>query len=90
MKQDENKKEIKLEVEPIEPTSEPEQQKVTTLRFGHFSLSTPSFWITVICILCMFMIMQIMINIYMYNKIMTRFLDHEERVMETVIQAANR
>ena len=86
----EDVKEVKeaevVEETPVEATIKTDGTKVTTLKLGNFSLSTPSFWITVICILCMFILMQIAINIHMYNRIMTRFLEHEERILGFVVK----
>jgi len=66
-----------------------EKKALTTLKLGHFQLSTPSFWITVICILCMFLFLQISTTIYMFNKMTEKFMTHEEKLIELIVKSTN-
>jgi len=63
-----------------------DDNKFTSLKIGHFQLNTSSFWITVICILCMFLLCHTCINLYMYNKIMTKFIEHEDSMLKTIVK----
>lgn len=63
-----------------------EKKAITTLKLGRFQLSTPNFWITVICILCMFLFLQISTTIYMFYKMTEKFMIHEEKIIESVIE----
>lgn len=55
-----------------------------TLKFGMFQLQTKSFWISLISILCLFLIGMICINYYFYNKTLDRLLQHEETILKNV------
>lgn len=59
---------------------------VTTLKFGHFQLNTSSFWLTLVCILCGFILFQCSANIFMYNKIMGEFLKHENELIKMIVE----
>lgn len=53
------------------------------LKFGQFQLQTKSFWISLISILCLFLLSMICINYYFYNKIIDRVLTHEETIFKS-------
>ncbi len=65
---------------------EAQPKNVTTLKLGHFQLNTSSFWLTLVCILCGFILFQCAANIFMYNKIMGEFLKHENEIVKTIIE----
>lgn len=52
------------------------------LKVGYFQLQTKSFWLSLISILCLFLLGLIWTNILFYNKIIERFLLHEEKIIE--------
>lgn len=90
LRKNKNKKGDANKKNPEQLKEEQVQKHLTTLKLGHFQLNTSSFWITVICILCMFLVIQLSVNIFMYNKIMNAFLMHENRLVETIMQVEHK
>lgn len=82
MKKHSKKKILKQE----DKKQEVQPKNVTTLKLGHFQLNTSSFWLTLVCILCGFILFQCAANIFMYNKIMSKFLEHENELVKTIIK----
>jgi hypothetical protein len=54
------------------------------LKVGYFQLQTKSFWISLVSILCLFLLAVIWSNIYAYNKMITKILEHEEIIVKTI------
>lgn len=52
------------------------------LKVGYFQLQTKSFWISLVSILCLFLLAVIWTNIIAYNKLITKFLEHEEKILQ--------
>ena len=52
------------------------------LKVGYFQLQTKSFWISLVSILCLFLLAVIWTNIITYNKMIEKFLSHEEKILE--------
>ena len=52
------------------------------LKFGVFQLQTKSFWVSLISILCLFLLIMIYVNYYFYNKTIDRILQHEETILK--------
>lgn len=52
------------------------------LKVGYFQLQTKSFWISLVSILCLFLLAVIWTNIIAYNKIINKFLEHEQKTIE--------
>lgn len=53
-----------------------------TLKLGLFQLQTKSFWISLISILCIFLLSILYVNFYFYNKTIDRLLQHEETILK--------
>jgi flagellar basal body-associated protein FliL len=53
-----------------------------TLKLGLFQLQTKSFWISLISILCIFLLSILYVNFYFYNKTIDRLLQHEEIILK--------
>lgn len=56
------------------------------LKFGVFQLQTKSFWVSLISILCLFLLIMIYVNYYFYNKTIDRILQHEETILKTSLK----
>jgi hypothetical protein len=52
------------------------------LKVGYFQLQTKNFWISLVSILCLFLLAVIWTNIITYNKMIEKFLSHEEKILE--------
>ena len=83
MKENESDKDSTVDIDDLSVCEN--EPKHTTLKIGHFQLNTSSFWISVICILCMFLIWHVGMKLYMYNKLLTKFADHEEKVIKMML-----
>jgi hypothetical protein len=55
-----------------------------TLKLGLFQLQTKSFWISLISILCLFLVIMTYVNYYFYNKTIDRVLQHEETIIKSI------
>jgi hypothetical protein len=55
-----------------------------TLKLGLFQLQTKSFWISLISILCLFLVIMTYVNYYFYNKTIDRALQHEETIIKSI------
>ena len=56
------------------------------LKFGVFQLQTKSFWVSLISILCLFLLIMIYVNYYFYNKTIDRILQHEETILKNSLK----
>lgn len=68
--------------------SKNEDEKINyenVLKIGYFQLQTKSFWISLISILCLFVLTIIIINFYFYNKTIDIVFDHEESIIKLVL-----
>ena len=62
------------------------QEDDNVLKFGVFQLQTKSFWVSLISILCLFLLIMIYVNYYFYNKTIDRILQHEETILKTSLK----
>jgi hypothetical protein len=60
------------------------KQDQNVLKVGYFQLQTKSFWISLVSILCLFLLAVIWTNIITYNRMIEKFLSHEEKILEII------
>lgn len=76
----------------VKPHKKPtkSQEKTTTLKLGHFQLSTPSFWTTLVCILCLFLFLQTAMTIYMFDHMVEKLSATQLKLVETILSINNK
>ncbi len=61
--------------------------KTTTLKLGkYFQLNTPSFWTTLVCVLCTFVFFQTIATLFIFSKMTEKMLQHEEALIELILK----
>ena len=54
-----------------------------------FQLQTKSFWISLVCILCIFLLTFCSISVYLSLKTMKMTMEHEEKILELLVKTSS-
>lgn len=78
-------KEQKIE---IGESNDQQDEALHNIKIGKtFQLQTKSFWISLVCVLCLFLLSICSLNIYFYFKTTKILVEHEDKIFELVVHS---